>query len=134
MPELPFVTVKCGNTDWHTYNVLILFLRRDGKANGTGAVCNGGDGGESANAGANAGADANGADANDARARHILSDWGPVLLAGVHVTNLLGVSVLVLATSPVFNVYYFRMYMAVVLTGAAHGLVLLPVLLAVFGP
>ena len=57
-----------------------------------------------------------------------------MLLAGVHVTNLLGVSVLVFARSPVFNIYYFRMYMAVVLTGAAHGLVLLPVLLATFGP
>ena len=57
-----------------------------------------------------------------------------MLLAGVHVTNLLGVSILVFARSPVFNIYYFRMYMAVVLTGAAHGLVLLPVLLATFGP
>lgn len=34
----------------------------------------------------------------------------------------------------IFAVYYFRMYAALVALGAAHGLVLLPVLLAAFGP
>jgi len=42
------------------------------------------------------------------RALFTLNDWGAVLLAGVHLTNLLGVSVLVLAKSKIFNVYYFR--------------------------
>ena len=34
----------------------------------------------------------------------------------------------------IFEVYYFRMYAALVVLGAAHGLLFLPVLLAVLGP
>jgi Niemann-Pick C1 protein len=44
------------------------------------------------------------------------------------------VSVLALSHTAIFRVYYFQMYAALVLLGAAHGLVLLPVLLAAFGP
>jgi Niemann-Pick C1 protein len=32
------------------------------------------------------------------------------------------------------QVYYFRLYLALVVLGAAHGLLLLPVLLALAGP
>ena len=45
-----------------------------------------------------------------------------------------GVMVLAFARTKIFEVYYFRLYMALVLLGAAHGLVLLPVLLALAGP
>jgi hypothetical protein len=45
-----------------------------------------------------------------------------------------GVSVLAFARTEVFNVYYFRFYLALVLLGAANGLVLLPVLLSCLGP
>jgi Niemann-Pick C1 protein len=44
------------------------------------------------------------------------------------------VCVLAFARTKIFEVYYFRLYMALVLLGAAHGLVLLPVLLALAGP
>ncbi len=45
-----------------------------------------------------------------------------------------GVVVLAYAQTQIFEVYYFRMYMALVVGAAAHALVLLPVLLALAGP
>lgn len=45
-----------------------------------------------------------------------------------------GVVVLAFARTQIFEVYYFRVYAALVVLGAAHGLVLLPVLLALAGP
>jgi len=45
-----------------------------------------------------------------------------------------GVSVLGYASTTIFRVYYFRLYVALVVLGAAHGLVLLPVLLSLIGP
>lgn len=38
------------------------------------------------------------------------------------------------AKTKLVEIYYFRMYMALVVLGAWHGLVVLPVLLALFGP
>ena len=45
-----------------------------------------------------------------------------------------GVVVLAFAQTQIFEVYYFRIYLALVLLGAAHALVLLPVLLVLAGP
>lgn len=45
-----------------------------------------------------------------------------------------GVAVLAWAQTQIFEIYYFRMYCALVGTAAAHSLVLLPVLLALVGP
>jgi len=44
------------------------------------------------------------------------------------------VLVLAFARTQIFEVYFFRMYLALVVLAAGHGLVLLPVLLALAGP
>ncbi|KXZ53205.1 hypothetical protein GPECTOR_7g1098 [Gonium pectorale] len=69
-----------------------------------------------------------------ARAAAALRSVGASVLSGVTLTKLVGVAVLAFARTQIFEVYYFRLYAALVVAGAAHGLVLLPVLLALAGP
>lgn len=38
-----------------------------------------------------------------------------------------------LATSQIFKVYYFRMYISIVVLGAFYGLLVLPAILMIFG-
>lgn len=45
-----------------------------------------------------------------------------------------GVLVLAFAKTQIFEVYFFRVYFGLVMLGASHALVLLPVLLSLFGP
>ena len=45
-----------------------------------------------------------------------------------------GVLVLAFARTQIFEVFFYRMYLALVLLAAGHGLLLLPVLLALAGP
>lgn len=63
--------------------------------------------------------------------------WGPaavIKLVTMTLHLLAGVLVLAFAKTQIFEVYFFRVYFGLVLLGASHALVLLPVLLSLFGP
>ncbi|THH10069.1 hypothetical protein EW145_g1571 [Phellinidium pouzarii] len=69
----------------------------------------------------------------DERMWAALVDVGPSVLSGITFTKLIGVSVLALTRSKLLEIYYFRMWLALIVSGALHGLVLLPVVLSYAG-
>ncbi|GAO51490.1 hypothetical protein G7K_5590-t1 [Saitoella complicata NRRL Y-17804] len=58
---------------------------------------------------------------------------GGSVFSGITLTKFIGVAVLAFTRSKIFEVYYFRMWLALVILAAAHGLIFLPVLLSLFG-
>ncbi|KAI9790990.1 MAG: hypothetical protein M1816_004557 [Peltula sp. TS41687] len=69
----------------------------------------------------------------DARAWAALVNVGGSVFTGITLTKLLGVFVLAFTRSKIFEIYYFRVWLALIVFAASHALVFLPVALSLFG-
>ncbi|KZF21086.1 multidrug efflux transporter AcrB transmembrane domain-containing protein [Xylona heveae TC161] len=69
----------------------------------------------------------------DARAWTALVNVGSSVFSGITVTKLLGVIVLAFTRSKIFEIYYFRIWLSLVVLAATHALVFLPVALSLVG-
>ncbi|KAK4636528.1 NPC intracellular sterol transporter 1-related protein 1 [Fulvia fulva] len=69
----------------------------------------------------------------DARAWAALVNVGGSVFSGITITKLLGVFVLAFTRSKIFEIYYFRVWLSLVVWAALHALVFLPVALTLFG-
>lgn len=71
---------------------------------------------------------------HDQRTRVAFIQIGSTVVQGIFATNLFPVFVLAFARSQLFEIYYFRMYLGIMLIAGAHGIVWTPVLLSILGP
>ncbi|KAK4945772.1 niemann-Pick type C-related protein 1 [Elasticomyces elasticus] len=69
----------------------------------------------------------------DVRAWTALVNVGGSVFSGITITKFLGVAVLAFTRSKIFEVYYFRVWLALVVFASSHALVWLPVALSFFG-
>lgn len=69
----------------------------------------------------------------DGRARLALVDVGASVFSGITLTKLVGISTLAFTRSKLLETFFVRMWLTLIVSGALHGLVLLPVLLAYCG-
>lgn len=69
----------------------------------------------------------------DARVWSALVNVGGSVFSGITITKLLGVIVLAFTRSKIFEIYYFRIWLALVVFASTHALVFLPVALSFVG-
>lgn len=69
----------------------------------------------------------------DARSWAALVNVGGSVFSGITITKFLGVTVLAFTRSKVFEVYYFRIWLALVVLASSHALIFLPVALSLAG-
>ncbi|WEW58683.1 niemann-Pick type C- protein 1 [Emydomyces testavorans] len=68
-----------------------------------------------------------------ARSWAALVNVGGSVFSGITLTKLVGVCVLAFTRSKIFEIYYFRVWLALIVFAATHGLIFLPVALSFFG-
>lgn len=64
------------------------------------------------------------------RSKDALIKMGSSVLSGITITKVAGIIILAFAKSKIFKVYYFRMYMGIVMVGATHGIIFMPIILS----
>lgn len=69
----------------------------------------------------------------DSRVRHTMTTIGESVLKGITMTKVIGISVLALTQSKIFQVFYFRMWASLIVVASLHSLVFLPVILSMIG-
>ncbi|VEU21101.1 DEKNAAC101992 [Brettanomyces naardenensis] len=67
------------------------------------------------------------------RAYNSLEFIGSTTLSGITMTKLIGIAVLGFTRSKIFQVYYFRMWLSLIIVSSLHSLILLPILLGYLG-
>ncbi|KAL6941854.1 hypothetical protein ACO0QE_003013 [Hanseniaspora vineae] len=70
---------------------------------------------------------------NNARVLFAMKTVGKSVFWGITLTKIIGVSVLSFAKSKIFEVFYFRMWFALIIISSVHALVVLPVMLSMYG-
>jgi Niemann-Pick C1 protein len=68
-----------------------------------------------------------------ARSWAALVNVGGSVFSGITITKLVGICVLAFTRSKIFEIYYFRVWLALVIFAASHALIFLPVALSYFG-
>ena len=72
-------------------------------------------------------------DSRSDRSKSALSTAGTSVMTGITFTKFIGITVLAFARSKIFQVYYFRMWFALITIAPIHAFILLPILLSYFG-